>query len=1299
MQKDYAEILFQSIDEILTKRLEGISYDITDIVTIVDNSEAEKGKYKVSDLSATYYAYSSDTSYKLDDAVYVTIPNGDYTQQKIIIGKYIAKNATPFVFQSPFETIVDTSGNLIADSVDSTGLIANYPDAETILLWSQDFTGEKYQLKGYTRLGLQGQFRSWLESFDCKTGNYGYILKVYSDKEITTSTQLAYQKAIESAREGLIKENDPYITNTLKLTFPAEFYALETIVAQIAWLDNKLASLSGSCVSLLLESNDMYGNPFDFESFYQQEKVFDISSLDTITRMELYFFQEVGTFIDNKNVPIPYQDEFDMLLSPNLFTKDPYICLGYDISEFADDQATIYTINGTTYSSSHSDEENKKNLLLRWVHDRAVIQQKDYEALNAEIRWYRYALGSPSADEYSGVYWKRVESAVSTISSTSGMEFQFSFIPDVSKSEEMIKAIILYDDKVIVSNILTFSNEKEVVNDATKDFLAGLNIWCADGTYGNYYIYAPGNKILEQFRTTEAHRLKAIFSAEDSLLERNNNASYLTEAESITWTFSTKNTMIRANNIDYLTKIDDVTTVAPSNFSSYSIDVDSGYWTYITSDGTVIYDPNEETISITRTGDPQNGYTIDADQLYFISETYAQSAQNNVIQCKIVKDGVEYYTSKRLFFGQAGTTGTDATLRIYFDPANKHAVYTGEDSMRVRAVLFDSQNREVNLNDETDFSARLKWEWYSISSSGSIKIEPVDGTNSTTEDYNLWIINKDDIETDNEQIGKYYQSTVRDEVIVSSSNFSLNDFMILKVTLKDWGDYDLVTCRPVPVAASSFQYNDGTWVPRFVDCAEEVIYGTAGYPDYYKEDWALHYAEDKDANGSMDMPNSDTCYWEIWLPFEDDGYAGAFSDNILSPMPFYVEGAEPYGAQYTCNGQIIWSQPIFVLQNNYPSSTLNKWDGKTLTIDYDNGRILATAIAAGSKNKSNEFSGVMMGDWSDSATSESKDITKTTGLYGFHEGAMSFAFREDGSAFIGKSGKGRLLFDGDNSTIQSESYSAGYDGMIIDFDDGFIKMFNGSKGKIEIDSGASVYPLVVGDKFSVQWDGTVNATDGVFSGTVYATDGSFSGNIEAKTGTIGGFSINDHALFTPIITDVTKAEAIELYSSAADIYLGKTKHGSSYSGFRLGNSLLFDGSAGSGNGRLFISANIYKFINDEQVITSLSDAKSNAAFLIGVNTVNSVNRLQIGSAMSGRAGYDGISMYGNGGGIYLVPSGSSITEGTVKVSSSEIKFGFGSSKNVSSTGTSGSSFYFSESSFVVTGIDAANQKGIYARFA
>jgi hypothetical protein len=75
---DYAEIICQAVDEIVTKKIEGISYDTTLNCTITDAENAELGKYTVTNGSATFTAYSVVTNYKVNDAVYVTVPNGDF---------------------------------------------------------------------------------------------------------------------------------------------------------------------------------------------------------------------------------------------------------------------------------------------------------------------------------------------------------------------------------------------------------------------------------------------------------------------------------------------------------------------------------------------------------------------------------------------------------------------------------------------------------------------------------------------------------------------------------------------------------------------------------------------------------------------------------------------------------------------------------------------------------------------------------------------------------------------------------------------------------------------------------------------------------------------------------------------------------------------------------------------------------------------------------------------------------------------------------------------------------------------
>jgi hypothetical protein len=82
---------------------------------------------------------------------------------------------------------------------------------------------------------------------------------------------------------------------------------------------------------------------------------------------------------------------------------------------------------------------------------------------------------------------------------------------------------------------------------------------------------------------------------------------------------------------------------------------------------------------------------------------------------------------------------------------------------------------------------------------------------------------------------------------------------------------------------------------------------------------------------------------------------------------------------------------------------LNSWDGN-LTIDENNGTILSTMLGAGSKNNENQFSGVLIGD-----VAEGTDLNTApqyTGIYGFKDGIMSFGFRDNGTAFIGESGRG-----------------------------------------------------------------------------------------------------------------------------------------------------------------------------------------------------------------------------------------------------------------------------------------------------
>ena len=83
--KNYGEIFCQATEILAQHLIEKVSFDRTILCTIIDDSEKENGKYRVSNNEAVFDAYSSDTNYKKDDNVYVSIPGGDWNEQKIIV--------------------------------------------------------------------------------------------------------------------------------------------------------------------------------------------------------------------------------------------------------------------------------------------------------------------------------------------------------------------------------------------------------------------------------------------------------------------------------------------------------------------------------------------------------------------------------------------------------------------------------------------------------------------------------------------------------------------------------------------------------------------------------------------------------------------------------------------------------------------------------------------------------------------------------------------------------------------------------------------------------------------------------------------------------------------------------------------------------------------------------------------------------------------------------------------------------------------------------------------------------------
>ena len=394
---------------------------------------------------------------------------------------------------------------------------------------------------------------------------------------------------------------------------------------------------------------------------------------------------------------------------------------------------------------------------------------------------------------------------------------------------------------------------------------------------------------------------------------------------------------------------------------------------------------------------------------------------------------------------------------------------------------------------------------------------------------------------------------------------------------------------------------------RYIIGADIISYDSAGQPDYYRNPYYIYQLIDKVNEETQvvttTVENIPNVVWSSKNYTENEVKYGYTHKIVIKPVyenGKLVEGKQTYSlsalnpyienacknisvicqqsvtivdekGNETTTQEILWVQPILSIQNRYPSGTLNKWDG-ALEINEQKNYVLAAQIAAGRKEDDNTFSGVMMGAWE--RGTNGNEITDTTGLYGFYHGAMSYAFKDDGTGFIGRDTGGRINFDGTSGEITSNRYACDAGGMRIDLQDGIIEMIapkgindfhlvldeNGNKvGQtittnydenkilgITLDVTEKQTPFHIGKLFSVDWDGTLVATNGEFSGKITANDG-----------TIAGWEINSTSL---------SKNGVSLNSSTGTIHGARVEAGTLAS--NSGNRIDLEGYLTVGDGQL-----------------------------------------------------------------------------------------------------------------------------------
>ena len=485
----------------------------------------------------------------------------------------------------------------------------------------------------------------------------------------------------------------------------------------------------------------------------------------------------------------------------------------------------------------------------------------------------------------------------------------------------------------------------------------------------------------------------------------------------------------------------------------------------------------------------------EADRFFFykIKNFYEPSAQNNTILVEVyVPNKVEPTKGElTLTFGTFGTNGTKYTLAVVPAGTQTSLQPNGEEEagdLELKITLYNADGEALDLN--TNYGGEfysLSKEWYTKSAAApnlgeltqivTAESDPDAAEQQTPQSSKSWLLSIPGATGTNYDDNRYVG------IVKVSTTFQSGPE-------NDSNEIELSTLYAVPYSSSedlyisgptSIVYNGQGTISRMSEepfklyqhklvnrylvnhNLDNDIYTTfkanGGKPEDYTEEYLrTQYPDDIIELNYIDSYDEEVSgqKWQL-LYYQSDGniatdpentihsyldYMPTLNlDNTLRPAPMYYDYKGAADEEYIfyipvaqCkdeNDNILWTQPIIIIQNRYESAMLNAWDG-SLQIDEANGTIMSTMMGAGIKNKDNTFSGVLMGDIVAGADFDTENVRNNMaippqnatgiGLYGFHEGAQSFNFNIDGTAFLGKNGHGRLMFDGNHGFLYSANW-------------------------------------------------------------------------------------------------------------------------------------------------------------------------------------------------------------------------------------------------------------------------------------
>ena len=740
------------------------------------------------------------------------------------------------------------------------------------------------------------------------------------------------------------------------------------------------------------------------------------------------------------------------------------------------------------------------------------------------IYWYKYDTDYAITDEFENKFitgnWKRLVEYTNVglskeYTQVGDIKYHISIPPtadsiiedqimQTTKKKERYMVILFYNHIPYFSNVLEFYNKDFVNESVSLDGQAEIKIENKENSQDIYQLYGENNLLIHSSDSSIKRKIGLnYFGADGSGIEKLQGAQvfwYLpADGNSTMLTYDKKN------------DLEDFAFDAGDSISATEHSRE-GFYCFSKTISTYEDITNPESLKAL---EEELTFT------YRIKEVYTKTI-NNTIRCKVIANSRVVVPEKTFVFSTYGNSGTDYTFTL--SPTTSAAANLAEAvfpnvDLELKVALTDAEGNNIpvyysaiDITGGQTYATGLR----------NYKLLPkYKDDEDTYSPYNItfyndkWLAIND--ETNNKDIVQY----------IRISKYKADDdrycgLLELKMDLYKALQDDSEKSTNITKLKYTYPITYLNDMEYSVEGADNIIYDSFGTNPTYnqiayklngvsekidKVEWVVKYYDNK-GNVSDIKPEGN------YLPYFEEG------TNILQIPEIYVQGDETYCVVEcieSATKTVLAARPLNIVQNKYPIPTINEWTGG-VKINEAAGSIVSAMLAAGCKNINNQFSGVVLGDVSET----SDESLAIPGLYGFYNGEQTFGFKNNGTGFIGNSKTGRLNFDGEVGSIESANFSEENGlGMKINLRDPELVMYapNDIKypdGKIVISAMDKEYPLRIGGakqgdsqiwNFVVDWNGNVTAT-----GVINATSGTIGSEVKFENEIIKGDNIVNNAI-------------------------------------------------------------------------------------------------------------------------------------------------------------------------------------------